>query len=114
MSDLGSKEVFAENLRRYMAEYNLERTDIAKITGKSYTTVNDWYNGVTYPRIDSIEKLANHFGISKSDLIEKQGKSMTPKRAYLMDRIAKADDRTLTKIDKLMRIIDDEEISNPW
>lgn len=112
MSDLGNKEVFADNLKRYMDEYGLERPDIARIVEKSYSTVNDWYNGKTYPRIDAIEALANYFRISKSDLIERQPKTMSPTRAYLTDKIAKADEEKLEKFKKLLELIDDEEINH--
>lgn len=112
MSDLGNKEVFADNLKRYMDEYGLERPDIARILGKSYSTINDWYNAKTYPRIDAIETLANYFRISKSDLIERQAKTMSPTRAYLTDKIAKADEGKLEKFKKLLALIDDEEINH--
>ena len=112
MSDIGSKEVFADNLKRYMEEHELTRADICRIVDKSYSTVNDWYNGITYPRIDMIEQLANYFGISKADLIERPAKNMSPKKQFLMNKIAKADDRKLDKIRKLMELIDDEEVNN--
>lgn len=38
--------------------------------GVKYTTLTDWVNGKTYPRIDKIELMANYFGIKKSDLVE--------------------------------------------
>lgn len=109
MSDLGNKEVFAENLKKYMADRNVTRADIAKITGSSYSTVNDWYNAKTYPRIDMIERLSRYFNINKSALIEKNGNVINGKRKYLMDKIAKADDKKLSKFEKLMELIDEEE-----
>ena len=112
MSDLGNREVFSNNLKRYMEAWNLNRADIAAIVDCPYTTVNDWYNAKTYPRIDMIEKLANHFGIVKADLIESTSKTVTPKRKYLMDRIAKASDDQLKKLDKLWDIIAEEDERN--
>lgn len=35
-------------------------------------TFSDWVNAKTYPRIDKIEMMANYFGISKSDLVERR------------------------------------------
>lgn len=71
MSDLGNKEIFSNNLRKYMELNGKDRKDIAKDLEVSYSTFTDWVNGNSYPRIDKIEKLANYFGIEKSDLIEK-------------------------------------------
>lgn len=72
MSDLGNKEVFSKNLRRYIDLSGKERKEVAEELGFSYSTFTDWVNGNSYPRIDRIEKLANYFGIKKSDLIESE------------------------------------------
>lgn len=70
MSDLGNKEIFAKNLKYYMKYFKKDRNDICNDLNIPYTTFADWYNAVTYPRIDKIEMLANYFDIKKSDLIE--------------------------------------------
>ncbi|URN84011.1 LexA family protein [Acetobacterium wieringae] len=74
MSDLGNKQVLAENLRHYMDLHGKSRNDLCSALDLSYTTVADWVNGKKYPRIDKIELMANYFGIQKSDLIESKGK----------------------------------------
>lgn len=70
MSDLGNKQIMAENIKKYMKRYNKSRNDICRDLSISYTTFSDWVNAKTYPRIDKIEMLANYFGIEKSDLVE--------------------------------------------
>ena len=70
MSNLGNKEIFSKNLKKYIDISGKDRKDIAKDLGFSYSTFTDWINGNVYPRIDRIEMLANYFGITKSDLIE--------------------------------------------
>ena len=67
---LGNKEVLAKNLKKYIAKSGKDRSDIAKDLGFPYSTLTDWVNGKKYPRINNIEKLANYFKVSKSDLIE--------------------------------------------
>ena len=37
--------------------------------------LTDWINGRTYPRIDKIEKMAQYFGVQKSDLVESQSET---------------------------------------
>lgn len=74
MSDLGNKKVFAKNLNYYMKINNIDRNKICKDLDFNYTTVREWTNGTSYPRIDKIEMLANYFGILKSDLIENKSK----------------------------------------
>lgn len=70
MSDLGNKEIFANNLKYYMNINNVDRIDICEKLNFKYSTFSDWVNAIKYPRIDKIELLANYFGIEKSDLIE--------------------------------------------
>lgn len=65
-----SNEVFSKNLTRYMKQEGITQKEIAKIAGVSAPTVNNWIKCHKYPRIDRIEKIALHFGIRKSDLIE--------------------------------------------
>lgn len=72
MDDLGNKNIFSDNLKYYMTLYNKDRRKICSDLNLKYSTLRDWVNGNNYPRIESIELLANYFGISKSDLIEKK------------------------------------------
>lgn len=67
-----SKEVFANNLRRYMERNDVNQKELAEIVGVSAPTMHDWLKAKKFPRIDKVEKLANHFGILKSDLIEEK------------------------------------------
>lgn len=70
MSNLGSREIMAKNLKKFIELSDKDRKDIAKDLGVSYSTFTDWVNGNTYPRIDKIEMMANYFGITKADLVE--------------------------------------------
>lgn len=76
MSNTVNKGVFSKNLKYYMEVNDKTRKDVCDALGFSYFTFSDWINGKKYPRIDKVEKLADYFGILKSDLIEdKQKKS---------------------------------------
>lgn len=73
MSNLGNKEVMAENIRYYLSRLDISRTELAKMLGVSYSSVTGWVNGESYPRIDRIEAMAKIFKVNKSDLVEKRG-----------------------------------------
>lgn len=92
MSDLGNREIFAKNLKKYMTLYQKNRRDICKDLGFAYTTFTSWEKGVNYPRIDKIEMIANYFGIEKSDLIEDKTDKHVPRakgvRIPVLGRIA--------------------------
>lgn len=68
--NVGNKDVFAKNLRRCIYKSGKDRSMIARDLGFPYSTLTDWVNAKKYPRINNIEKLADYFDVSKSDLIE--------------------------------------------
>lgn len=70
MPERGNKEILSENLKRLMIKNGVTRKDVCRDLGIKYTTLTDWINAKTYPRIDKIESLAGYFGVSKADLIE--------------------------------------------
>ena len=70
MSELGNKNVFSKNIKKFMEINNVDRYKLADALDIKYTTLSDWINGNSYPRIDKIELLANYFHVNKSSLIE--------------------------------------------
>ena len=70
MNALGNKEIMAQNIQYYMNVNNFKRQDLCKIIDVPYTTLTDWINANTYPRIDKIELMAKCFNVSKSALVE--------------------------------------------
>lgn len=67
---LGNRDILAKNLKKYIAKSGKDRGEIAEDLNMSYSTLTDWINGKKYPRINNIEKLAEYFKVSKSELIE--------------------------------------------
>lgn len=67
---LGNKQIMAENIKRLLEQKGLNPRQMAIELGFKYTTVNDWVNAKSYPRIDKIETMANFFNVSKSALVE--------------------------------------------
>ena len=70
LSELGNKQVFANNLQKYMNKTEIDRYKLCEDLNFKYSTVSEWLAAKKYPRIDKIEILANYFNILKSDLIE--------------------------------------------
>lgn len=82
---MNNKSVFAQNLKTQMTLHGKTRKDIADALDLSYYTVSDWVNGKKYPRMDKVERLAQYFGILKSDLIEEK---LTPEKEKDNDTLA--------------------------
>lgn len=75
MSALGNKKVLAKNLSHYMEQNNVDRYKLCEDLNFKYSTVSERLSAKKYPRIDSIEKLADYFGVAKSDIIEEKESS---------------------------------------
>ena len=71
-SNLGNKTIFAENFKYYLQKNNEKQVDISKLLNVTQATVNDWIKMRTYPRMDKIQMLAEHWGIDMTALVEKQ------------------------------------------
>lgn len=67
---VANKDVLSKNLKKHIAKSGKDRSEVCRDLGLSYSTLTDWVNGKKYPRINNIEKLADYFNVSKSDLIE--------------------------------------------
>lgn len=67
---ISGRIIFAQNLSRLMAQHNKTRQDVCRDLGIKYMTLSDWLNAKTYPRIDTMEKIAAYFGVTKSTLVE--------------------------------------------
>lgn len=71
-NNLGNKETMAKNIRRYLAKKGMTMISLSDEIGVPYNTVNNWANGVSYPRIDKIERMAKLFECTKADLVEEE------------------------------------------
>lgn len=69
-TNLGNKEVFIRNFNRYLEKSGKKKIDVSRAIGVSTGLLSDWTKGRSYPRMDKIQKLADFFGIQKSDLVE--------------------------------------------
>lgn len=72
MTSEWSKKTFARNLAYYMEMSGKSQKELAAVAGVSAPTFNEWVKAKKFPRIDKIQKLADYFGVLKSDLIEEK------------------------------------------
>lgn len=63
-----AREIFVENLRRLMDARHLNQTDIAAALGTTPSTVSDWCLGKKYPRVDTMQRLADLLEVPMSSL----------------------------------------------
>ena len=77
MSELISYDrmIFATNLQRLMKENNEKQADLVRLLGVSKAAVSSYVHGEQMPRMDKIEILARHYGVSRGALIEEPGEA---------------------------------------
>src|SRR5690625_5654082 len=64
------REVLSRNLRRLINSKRVDQKILADYLGISEMYGSNWVNGVKYPRMGNVKKMADYFGVMKSDLIE--------------------------------------------
>ena len=112
---MDNKNIFSINLKRYMKENDKTRREVCEALGVSYYTFSDWVNGKKYPRMDKVEKLANYFGILKSDLIEDKQKQSTEgelsirKKAF-MQKVENMSDDQIARLEQILALVESKEI----
>lgn len=74
MNNLRNRKILAENLAHYINLHEINMTDLARAINMTPTTVYDWFNAKTYPRMDKIQLIADYFKISKLELVEPREK----------------------------------------
>ncbi|ANR70152.1 hypothetical protein AXF19_03530 [Selenomonas sp. oral taxon 126] len=102
-----------ENIKRLRTMHGLSQKELAKIAGVSDKAVSTWESGLKEPRMGAVQKIADHFGLKKSNLIEDNGLeiSITPKQSPASDELpdlTPKDEREITRMmddmkDKLMQ-----------
>ena len=108
---------FSERILELRTSHNLSQQGLADAIGVSKSTISMYERGERMPSYEAQEALADYFNVDVDYLIGRHDKTTVvlpvtngnPRRRYLMDRIAKADDKKLDKFQKLMDLIDDEE-----
>jgi len=62
-----------ENIKRLRTIHGLSQKEFARIAGVSDKAVSTWESGLKEPRMGAVQKIADHFGLKKSNLIEDNG-----------------------------------------
>lgn len=66
---MNNRELFRKNLNDLLSSSGKMQKDLADYVGAKTTTVSGWTRGVSYPRADSMEKIAQFFGVPTSRLV---------------------------------------------
>lgn len=83
-------EIFSELLQKY----GVTPYKVSKETGVSQSTLSDWKRGISTPKPDKLQKIADYFGVSLSYLLSGEETS-TPKEKT--SELTAKDERDIAK-----------------
>ena len=63
-----------DNIKRLREAHDLTQEQLGEIAGATDKAVSTWEKGKAVPRMGAIQRMADYFGISKSDIIEDKEK----------------------------------------
>jgi len=70
--------VVSDNIKKLMNEYEVNQVELSKIAGVSESTVGKWVLKKSAPRMGSIQKISDHFGIPKSYILDESKEVVVP------------------------------------
>ncbi|WOO35026.1 helix-turn-helix transcriptional regulator [Anaerocolumna sp. AGMB13020] len=70
MSDNDLKHVFSNNLRFYTQLRRKNFSELAESIGVGKSSVSNWLNGISMPRMDKIDLICNELDITRSQLLD--------------------------------------------
>ena len=70
MDEQELKRIFSDNLNYLLRIRNQKQIDLANDLHLKQQTVNSWCIGVNIPRANTIQKIADYFGVGLNDLLE--------------------------------------------
>lgn len=69
-----------QNIRRLRESHGMNQTQLAEIAGVTDKAVSTWENDLKIPRMGAIQRIADYFGLLKSDIIEDEPIRARPER----------------------------------
>lgn len=70
MGESEERKTFGRNLTFYISKSGKDQKEVAKDLGFASTTFNTWCMGKIIPSMGKVQKIADYFGIGKSDLLD--------------------------------------------
>lgn len=81
----------SDNIKRLRLQHGLSQDEFGALIGRSGKSISTWENGTRTPKMGEIQKIADYFGIKKTEII---------------DDVTEAPDRPAVKDERLAMLID--------
>ena len=95
----------ADNIKNIREKYGITQEKLGEIAGTTNKAVSTWENGKVVPRMGAIQRIADHFGISKSDIIEDKEEKPIPEDELDNELTTSLSDLTPSEIVRVLDIV---------
>ena len=68
----------ADNIKALREKYGLTQSELGEIAGVSDKAVSTWENGTAEPRMGAVQRIAEHFHISKGSIVDDSPTDLLP------------------------------------
>ena len=70
MTATRQRQIVSNNLNELAKRKGVIPADLVRDLGIAEATIRSWFNGTKYPRIQSVQQLADYFGVPRSRITE--------------------------------------------
>lgn len=113
MPDDIQKVIFSQNLSRLIERSHKSQKEVAIDIGTSPQNLNNWVKGISLPRMGMVQKLADYFNVSKSDLIDEYKESSERERiVQVIENLSEEDIKKLKTYIRVLQFEKAEEEAN--
>lgn len=67
MKKINYRKIVAKNIKKYLMKNNKTQNDVIKDLHISSSVISGWCNGVSFPRIEKLEMLADYLNVNVVD-----------------------------------------------
>lgn len=99
----------ADNIKCLREQFNLTQGDLGEIAGVSGGAVSTWERGIADPRMGAVQKMADYFKVSKSDIIGDDETFVRPNRVPVLGSVPAG-----IPIEAIEDIVDWEDVPMSW
>ena len=109
----------SDNIKKLRQIFDLSQKELAVIAGVTDKAVSTWENGNKEPRMGTIQRIADHFNLQKSNLIEDNGLDNLTRHGLIrkdsvlssndLPRLTPKDEREIVKdLESMINSLDDK------
>lgn len=100
------RALFSRRLGELITSHDLQQKDLADIIGVNESTVGKWLLEKAMPRMGTVQKLADYFGVPKSYFLEEKIKG---RAAEALPPLSPRDERQIARdLEKMLADLDDK------